>query len=134
MTEEDAEYEAVVVDDAEREPSAVSGTMHVDLVSELGCVEMRPKMWYLSPGDEMGFHRQDVQEELYYVVRGPGRLRVGDEVRDVEEGTAIRVPPETPRQILNDTEDEHDHVWLVVGAPPVEDDGLPPTDDSDASA
>lgn len=132
MTDESAPFESVVVDEAEREPSAVSGTPHVDLVSELGCTEMRPKVWYLSPGDEMSFHRQDRQEELYYVLEGPGRLRVGDEVRDVAEGTAIRIPPETSRQILNDTEGEH--VWLVVGAPPVEDDGLPPGDDADEKA
>ncbi len=124
---DDTTYSKLVVDEAERVPSASSGTPHVDLVDELGCTEMRPKVWYLSPGDEMSFHRQAEQEELYFVVRGPGRFRVGDEVIDVAEGTAIRVPPETPRQVLNDTEGEH--VWLVVGAPPAEDDGLPPTDE-----
>jgi hypothetical protein len=39
----------------------------------------------------------------------------------------MRIPPETRRQILNDTEGEH--VWLVIGAPPVEDDGLPAFED-----
>lgn len=131
MAGENADYETIVVEDAERAPSAASGTMHVDLVSELGCTEMRPKVWFLSPGDEMSFHRQAAQEELYYVLRGPSRFRVGEELLDVEEGTAIRVPPETPRQIINDT--DSDHVWLVVGAPPVEDDGLPPTDNHDTS-
>ena len=125
MTDEH-EYSKLVLDEAERVPSASSGTPHVDLAAELGCTEMRPKVWFLSPGDEMSFHRQAEQEELYVVIRGPGRFRVGDEVMDVAEGTAIRVPPETPRQVLNDTEGEH--VWLVVGAPPAADDGLPPTD------
>ena len=121
------EYSKVVVDEAERSLSATSETLHVDLAAELGCKEMRPRVWFLSPGDEMSFHRQAEQEELYFVVRGPGRFRVGDEVMDVPEGTAIRVPPETPRQVLNDTEGEH--VWLVVGAPPVSDDGLRLTDE-----
>ena len=126
---DDYAYSTLVIDEAERVPSASSGTPHVDLAAELGCTETRPKVWYLSPGDAMSFHRQAEQEELYFVVRGPGRFRVGDEVMDVAEGTAIRVPPETPRQVLNDTEGEH--VWLVVGAPPVEDDGLPPTDEGE---
>lgn len=123
-----SDYTMLDLDEAERSPSAVSGTKHVDLVEELGCTEMRPKVWYLDPGDEMSFHRQDRQEEFYYVLEGPARFRVDDEVFDVEAGTAIRVPPETPRQILNDT-DHGPHVWLVVGAPPVKDDGLPPADD-----
>ena len=47
----------VGVDDVEPEPSAASGTDHVDLVEYLGCTEMHPKVWYLSPGDAMSYHR-----------------------------------------------------------------------------
>lgn len=119
------DYEMISVTDAERNPSSVSGTPHVDLVSELGCEQMRPKVWFLSPGDEMSFHRQAEQEEFYYVLDGPARIKIGadEEIHDVSTGTAIRIPPETPRQVLNDTDGEH--VWLVIGAPPTEDDGLP---------
>lgn len=122
------DYEMISVTEAERKPSSVSGTPHVDLVSELGCEQMRPKVWFLSPGDAMSFHRQDEQEEFYYVLDGPGRIKIGtdEEIHDVATGTAVRIPPETPRQVLNDTEGEH--VWLVVGAPPTEDDGLPAYD------
>lgn len=118
------DYSLIAVPQTERVPSSVSGTPHIDLVAELGCTEMRPKVWFLSPGDEMSFHRQEVQEEVYYVLAGPARIRIGEEqaVLDVETGTAIRIPPETPRQILNDTEGEH--VWLIIGAPPAEDDGI----------
>jgi quercetin dioxygenase-like cupin family protein len=120
-------YSMVQVEDVEPEPSAASGTDHVDLVSELGCTEMRPKVWYLSPGDAMSHHRQTEQEEFYYVLQGPGRLRIDDdEPMDVPEGAAVRIPPETPRQVLNDTEGEH--AWLIIGAPPVEDDGRPAYD------
>lgn len=126
------DYSMLDVMAAERKPSSVSGTLHVDLVSELGCEKMRPKVWFLSPGDEMSFHRQIDQEELYYVLDGPGRMKIGadEEIMDVPEGTAVRVPTETPRQIYNDTDDEH--VWLVVGAPSTEDDGRPAFDDEDA--
>ena len=124
------EYSMVQVPDIEREPSAVSGTMHADLFETLGCTEMRPKVWYLSEGDSMSYHRQTEQEEFYYVLEGPGRMKVGadGETSDVAEGTAVRVPPETPRQILNDT-DDGEHVWLVVGAPNVPDDGRPAVDE-----
>jgi mannose-6-phosphate isomerase-like protein (cupin superfamily) len=124
------EYSMVRVADVEREPSAVSGTMHADLFEALGCTEMRPKVWYLSEGDSMGYHRQAEQEEFYYVLSGPGRIRIDDEYVDVPEGSALRIPPETPRQILNDGEGGvGEHVWLVVGAPNVPDDGLPAGDE-----
>jgi len=102
----------VGVDDVEPERSAASGTDHVDLVEHLGCTEMRPKVWYLSPGDAMSYHRQTEQEELYYVLEGPGRMQIDGELVDLPEGTAVRIPPETPRQVLNDTEGEH--VWLIL--------------------
>lgn len=114
-------YDLLDVTEAERTASASSGTDHVDLVAELGCMAMRPKVWDLEPGDAMSYHRQREQEEFYYVLAGPARIRIGDERLNVSEGTAIRVPPETPRQVFNDT--EHDHRWLIVGAPPAENDG-----------
>jgi quercetin dioxygenase-like cupin family protein len=118
------EFSTVVIGDVDPKPSAGSGTDHVDLAGELGCTEMVPKVWYLSPGDAMSYHRQAEQEEFYLPLDGPGRLRIGDEVHDVPEGTAVRIPPETPRQVLNDTE-EGLHRWLIIGAPAVEDDGRP---------
>jgi mannose-6-phosphate isomerase-like protein (cupin superfamily) len=118
---DDHAYSAIDVTEAERTPSTSSGTDNVDLVSELGCTEMRPRIWELSPGDAMSYHRQHEQEEFYYVLAGPARIRIGDERMDVPEGTALRIPPETPRQVFNDTDGEHR--WLIVGAPPVEDDG-----------
>jgi mannose-6-phosphate isomerase-like protein (cupin superfamily) len=119
-----ADYSMLSVPDVEPEPSTKSGTLHVDLTAELDLEESHAKVWYLSEGDAMSYHRQASQEELYYVLSGPGRMRIDDEYVDVPEGSAVRVAPETPRQVLNDTGGEH--VWLIVGAPPAADDGLPP--------
>lgn len=123
-------YSMIEVSKREAEPSAISGTMHVDLVEALGCTEMRPKVWYLSEGDSMSHHRQTEQEELYYLLSGPGRIRIEDEYIDIREGSALRIPPETPRQVLNDGQGGPDeHVWLVIGAPNVLDDGRPVVDE-----
>ncbi len=123
-----ADYSMLDPSTVEPVPSAVSGTNHVDLASELDCAEMRPKIWYLDPGDAMSFHRQTQQEEFYFVVDGPGRLRIEDDYHDVPEGGCVRIPPETPRQVLNDT-DAGPHVWLIIGAPPAPDDGRSAYDD-----
>jgi len=117
-------YRAVELAEAPRVRSEKSGTETVDLTTDLGLAEMRARVWFLEPGNtRKPLHRHATQEELYVVLEGPGRLRVGDETLDVPTDAAVRVPPETPRQLLNDT--DRPHVWLVVGAPPVEHDGRP---------
>ena len=124
------EYSTVRVPDVEPRPSEGSGTMHVNLGDELGCEKLAARVWSLSPGDAMNYHRQAEQEELYYVLDGPGRMKLDGTVRTIDEGTAVRVSPETPRQLLNDTENE-EHSWLVVGAPATEDDGRPIDEDGE---
>ena len=50
--------------------------------------------WIESPrGSKQALHTHDTQEQIYVVVRGRGRMTVGDEQREVGAGTCIRVPP-----------------------------------------
>jgi mannose-6-phosphate isomerase-like protein (cupin superfamily) len=42
-------------------------------------------------------HTHNAQEELYVVLRGGGRMKVDDEIFDLEEWDAVRVPPGTWR-------------------------------------
>jgi mannose-6-phosphate isomerase-like protein (cupin superfamily) len=42
-------------------------------------------------------HRHGEQEEVYVVVAGSGRVRVGEETRDVGQWDAIRVAPQAIR-------------------------------------
>ena len=48
----------------------------------------------LAPGFRPPFgHTHEKQEELYVVVSGSGRAKVGDEIVDLEQWDALRVPP-----------------------------------------
>ncbi len=38
-------------------------------------------------------HTHETQEEVYVVVRGSGRMKVDDEIVELEEWDAVRVPP-----------------------------------------
>jgi len=42
-------------------------------------------------------HTHEVQEEVYVVVRGGGRMKLDDEIVEVEEWDVVRVPPGTWR-------------------------------------
>jgi len=52
----------------------------------------------LHPGKRSPFvHRHREAEEVYVILRGSGRVKLGDEVREVAELDAIRIAPELPR-------------------------------------
>jgi mannose-6-phosphate isomerase-like protein (cupin superfamily) len=59
-------------------------------------------------------HTHGRQEEIYIVVRGSGRMKIDDEVVDVEEWDALRVPPGTWRGYEAGPDGLE---VLVVGAP-----------------
>jgi mannose-6-phosphate isomerase-like protein (cupin superfamily) len=52
----------------------------------------------LKPGQRVPFgHRHDEAEEVYVVISGSGRLKLDDEIIEVERLDAIRVSPEVTR-------------------------------------
>ena len=59
-------------------------------------------------------HTHKTQEEVYVVVRGSGRMKVDDEIIDLREWDAVRVPPGTWRGYEAGPEGLE---ILVVGAP-----------------
>jgi mannose-6-phosphate isomerase-like protein (cupin superfamily) len=59
-------------------------------------------------------HRHKRQEEIYYVVSGRLQFKLGDEIVDVERGTAVRVAPETVRSIWNEGPDDAELVICSV--------------------
>jgi mannose-6-phosphate isomerase-like protein (cupin superfamily) len=42
-------------------------------------------------------HRHKTHEEVYVIVSGSGRIKIEDEVHDLRQWDAIRVPPQTAR-------------------------------------
>jgi mannose-6-phosphate isomerase-like protein (cupin superfamily) len=68
-------------------------------------------------------HTHKTQEEVYVVVRGSGRMKVDDEIVEVKEWDAVRVPPGTWRGYEAGPEGLE---ILVIGAPNL---GETPRDD-----
>jgi len=56
-------------------------------------------------------HRHKEQEEIYFVASGKLLFKLGDDIVEVEGGTAVRVPPETWRSVWND---EPEDVELII--------------------
>ena len=53
------------------------------------------------PGGETQAHYHRTSEELYLFTAGHGRIRVGDEERDVTAGDCVVLPPGTPHKLWN---------------------------------
>jgi uncharacterized cupin superfamily protein len=102
--------------DAYWRPSNQMGVANTDLAKQLGASTVGARMWRLAPGQASTRHRHADQAELYVLLEGTGRMRVGDELLTLEPLSAVHVDAETVRQLFNDT--GADALWLVVGAPP----------------
>jgi len=97
-------------------PSNQMGVLNTDLAQQLGAATLGARLWRLQPGQSSTRHRHARQDELYVLLEGRGRIRVGDELLTLEPLSALYVEAETVRQVFNDT--DADALWLVAGAPP----------------
>ena len=52
-------------------------------------------------GGETVEHLHRTSEEIYTFLSGMGRVKVGDEEREVREGDSVVLPPGTPHKIWN---------------------------------
>lgn len=46
-------------------------------------------------------HYHALTEEIYYITHGQGRMRIGSEVREVNPGDAIAIPPGQKHKLWN---------------------------------
>ena len=103
--------------DAFWRPSNMLGVLNTDLAKQLEASELAARLWRLQPGQASTRHRHAQQQELYLVLEGTGRIRIGEDegALTLEPLSALVVDAETVRQVFNDTSE--DALWLVVGAP-----------------
>jgi quercetin dioxygenase-like cupin family protein len=102
--------------DAHWRPSNQMGVLNTDLAKQLGAQVLAARLWRLAPGQASTKHRHQTQTELYVLLEGTGRIRIGDELHTLAPLSTALVEPETVRQVFNDT--DADALWLVCGAPP----------------
>ena len=73
----------------------------------------------LPPGAQTAPHVHPRTEEIYYILRGNGRMTVGAEQRDVRPADGILIPPHTGHTIRNTGAEPL--VFLCCCAPPYAD-------------
>jgi len=55
----------------------------------------------LRPGEASKPHRLKTSSEVYFILKGRGRMKIDDESADVEPGTVIYIPPGSRQNIEN---------------------------------
>ena len=101
--------------DAHWRPSNQMGVPNSDLAKQLDAQSLAARLWRLAPGQASTRHRHAQQTELYLLLEGSGRIRVGDDLFTLEPLSSLLVEPGDVRQLFNDT--STDALWLVVGTP-----------------
>ena len=90
---------------------------NTDLARQLEATQLGARLWRLSPGEASTKHRHERrEEELYLLLEGTGRMRIGEEVLTLVPLDTILVEADAVRQLFNDT--DADQLWFVAGAPP----------------
>ena len=100
-----SDYSIINADDVENAyaDSEVPGEFRA-LTDALGAQQVAVTLIRVPPHSDFeqgtGHHHEE-QEEVYIVTRGTLTMRLGDEVREVSAGTAVRVSPMTIRSHRN---------------------------------
>jgi quercetin dioxygenase-like cupin family protein len=108
-------YRFVAAEDAFWRESNQMKILNTDLGKQLEAAQLGARMWRLRPGQASTKHRHFTQEELYVLLEGQGRVRIGEEVLTLAPLDTLLIDPDSDRQLFNDT--DADQLWLVAGAP-----------------
>lgn len=108
-------YSVLLPRDAQWRESNIMKIPNANLAEQLGSEKLGARLWRLPPFSANTWHRHAEQDELYFVLEGTGRMRIGVETVTVPRHGAVLVRPPHLRQVFNDTEKEV--LWLILGAP-----------------
>ena len=108
-------YRVLKADEAHWRPSNQMGVLNTDLGRQLGAETFGARLWRIVPGQASTNHRHYETTEIYVLLEGTGRIRIGEDVLTLSPLDSLLVEPDTVRQPFNDT--DADQLWLVMGAP-----------------
>jgi quercetin dioxygenase-like cupin family protein len=109
-------YRILPAAEAHWRPSNQMGVLNTNLAGQLEASTLGARLWRLRPGQASTRHRHRSTTELYVLLEGTGRIRIGSDLHTLPPLSSALVEPGEIRQLFNDTAAEQ--LWLVVGAPP----------------
>src|SRR5438309_4897603 len=109
-------YRTLPAHEAFWRPSNQMGVLNTDLAKQLEATTLGARLWRLHSGQASTRHRHRQTHELYVLLEGTGRIRIGEDVHTLKPLSSLLDDTGEIRQLFNDTDD--DQLWVVVEAPP----------------
>lgn len=84
-----------------------SGDINAEVDSEFQCLKAITyvSLAWLQQGLSYEPHKHNDHEELYYIIKGRGRIRVDEEIREFRDGDLIYIPVGAEHEITNEGTD-----------------------------
>ena len=98
-------------------PKALNGDLRA-YDPHLECEHVAFSIGHLKPGQSVGHHTHEEAEEVYILLQGHSQIRIGETVLDAKATDAFRFPPDVPRSVYNNSDE--DCWWVFIGTPPDE--------------
>ena len=102
-----------------RGDGVVSYLLHTDTEDGTADTELTVTWVDVEPGESQVVHSHE-PEQVYVIVAGEGRMRVGDDEREVTVGDAVHIPSNTDHGIKNTGEETLEYVSAATPAIPHE--------------
>ena len=116
MAIHDEGFAVLLPEDQRWRESNIMRIPNANLLQDLGGSEtLGGRLWRLPPYSANTWHRHVDSWELYFLLEGEGRIRVGEKTIRVPRHGCVLVAPAMLRQVFNDTPQES--LWLIVAAP-----------------
>src|SRR3989338_1879948 len=93
----------IIIDEAKVKPiTAGDGSSLKELLSPKNKLGSNYSLAHavVRPGNATKLHRLK-SSEVYYIIHGEGEMYIDDEIREVKEGNAIYIPPNSRQKIMN---------------------------------
>ena len=116
MSIQDDGYAILPPDSQRWRESNIMRIPNTNLLEDLGGGQtMGGRLWRLPPYSANTWHKHVDSWELYFLLEGRGRMRVGGRTLTVPRYGCVLVAPAKLRQVFNDSAEEC--LWLIVSAP-----------------
>ena len=68
-------------------------------------------------GKESDYHIHQDREQVFYFLKGRGKMKIDDRIYDIGEGTAVHIPPKSRHQLINDSDDVIENLVITTPVP-----------------
>jgi mannose-6-phosphate isomerase-like protein (cupin superfamily) len=111
----DEGFELLLPDARHWRESNIMKIPNTNLLQDFGGGGLGGRLWRLPPFSANTWHKHVESWELYFLLEGIGKMRIGEKRVIVPKYGSVLVAPHVLRQVYNDTLE--DSLWLIVSAP-----------------